>query len=228
MTVTQALRSFLFMTQMYLMMPLMGLIFLPYALLTPDGARFACKTYARWVIWTARWMVGIRTEVRGTVPSEEVLVVAKHQSFLDIIVLFEALPASRFIMKRQLLYTPVIGQYARRLGCIPVDRGKKGAAVRKMVADVAQERREPGQLVIYPQGTRVAPGATVRYKIGAGVLYQDLGQICHPGASRCGAKRRPHWSRRDGRSDPDPGRALRHQSCTEQLPRGRRGCPGDK
>lgn len=186
MTLLQRARSVLFLTQMYAMMPLMGVIFLPYMLLTPNGARFACKTYARWTLWTARWMVGIRTEVRGKVPTDEVLVVAKHQSFLDIIILFEALPASRFIMKRQLLYTPVIGQYARRLGCIPVDRGKKGAAIKKMVQDVSAERREPGQLVIYPQGTRVAPGAQVPYKVGAGVLYGALDQTCHPVATNAG------------------------------------------
>ncbi|MBM7066329.1 1-acyl-sn-glycerol-3-phosphate acyltransferase [Actibacterium sp. 188UL27-1] len=186
MTVLQGTRSVLFLTQMYLMMPIMGIVFLPYMLLTPDGARFACKTYARWTIWTARWMVGIRTEIRGTVPADEVLVVAKHQSFFDIIVIFEALPSSRFIMKRQLLYTPVIGQYARRLGCIPVDRGKKGAAIKKMVQDVAAERREPGQLVIYPQGTRVAPGARVPYKVGAGALYDALQQTCYPVATNAG------------------------------------------
>lgn len=182
----QWLRSAVFMVQMYLMMLLMGILFAPWAALSPKGARMACKTYARWSLWTARWMVGIRSEVRGAVPQGEVIVAAKHQSFLDILIIFNALPSARFIMKRELMWTPVIGVYAKRLGCVPVNRGKRGAAITKMVRDVAAENREPGQLVIYPQGTRVAPGAQKPYKIGTGVLYEGLAQPCVPVATNVG------------------------------------------
>ena len=163
----QALRSLLFSAQMYAMMALMGLVFLPWALVSPQGARTACKLYCRWVRWTARWMVGLRTEVRGPVPQGEVLVAAKHQSFLDIMLIFGALPRAKFIMKRELMWAPVIGQYALRLGCVPVNRGRKSAAIKQMLADVARGAAEPGQLVIYPQGTRVAPGDARPYKAGA-------------------------------------------------------------
>lgn len=182
----QWLRSVVFTVQMYLMMLLMGIVFAPWAVLSPKGARMACKTYARWVLWTATWMVGIRSEVRGQVPEGEVIVAAKHQSFLDILIIFNALPSARFIMKRELMWTPVIGVYAKRLGCVPVNRGKRGAAITKMVRDVAAENREPGQLVIYPQGTRVAPGAEKPYKIGTGVLYEGLAQPCVPVATNVG------------------------------------------
>ena len=131
-------------------------------------------------------MVGISCEVRGTVPTGEVVIGAKHQSFLDIIMIFNAIPHGKFIMKRELLWTPVIGMYARRLGCIPVNRGKKGAAVAKMVKDVAKEFAEPGQLVIYPQGTRVAPGVSKPYKVGTAILYSGLGFPCVPVATNAG------------------------------------------
>lgn len=179
-------RSFVFMAQIYLAMLVLGIVFLPYALLTPDGARQACKAYCRWVIWTARWMVGLRCEVRGTPPSGEVLIAAKHQSFLDILLIFNALPAAKFIMKREILWTPVIGQYAYRIGCVPVDRGKRGMAIKKMVADVAAGLQRPGQLIIYSQGTRVAPGVKKPYKVGTGVLYEQLEQDCVPAATNVG------------------------------------------
>jgi 1-acyl-sn-glycerol-3-phosphate acyltransferase len=89
-------------------------------------------------------------------------------------------------MKRQLLFTPIVGQYAYRLGCVPVNRGKGAAAIRKMVADVASGRVAPGQLVIYPQGTRVAPGDKKVYKMGSGVLYRELQQDCVPVALNTG------------------------------------------
>lgn len=185
-TAWQWLRSLLFVIQIYAAMAVLGLVFAPWAVVSRRGALVACKCYCRWVLWSARWMVGIHGELRGPVPRDEVLIAAKHQSFLDIILIFNAVPHPKFIMKRELLWTPIIGIYAKRLGCIPVDRGRKGAAIARMVRDVAAEFRDPGQLIIYPQGTRVAPGDRKPYKIGPAILYQELGQRCVPAATNVG------------------------------------------
>ncbi len=182
----QWLRSLVFVVVIYAWMAILGILFFPYALLTKRGALSACKLYARSVIWMAGWMVGIKGEVRGVVPKDEVMIAAKHQSFFDILLIFNAIPHGKFIMKRELLWTPVIGLYAKRLGCIPVDRGRKGTAIAKMVKDVATEFSEPGQLVIYPQGTRVAPGAQKPYKVGSAILYDGLGMPCVPVAANVG------------------------------------------
>ncbi|WP_319825709.1 lysophospholipid acyltransferase family protein [Thalassovita sp.] len=178
--------SFLFMMQVYAAMGVMGILGFPFALTSRKAARFVCKSYCRWVIWTARWMVGIRSEVRGDIPTDEVMIAAKHQSFLDILIIFNATPAAKFIMKRELLWTPIIGQYAYRIGCVPVNRGKRGQAISKMVEDVHKGAAQPGQLVIYPQGTRVAAGIKVPYKVGTAVLYQQLEQDCVPAATNVG------------------------------------------
>ncbi|GGH35365.1 1-acyl-sn-glycerol-3-phosphate acyltransferase [Cribrihabitans marinus] len=178
--------SLIFVIVIYLWMAVLGILFTPYALVSKRGALRACKIYARTVIWLARVMLGLRGEVRGPVPTGEVMIAAKHQSFFDIILIFDAVPHAKFIMKRELLWTPFIGLYAKRLGCIPVDRGKRGKAVARMVRDVAAEFSEPGQLVIYPQGTRVAPGATKPYKVGTAILYQGLGYPCVPAATNVG------------------------------------------
>ena len=73
-------RSLIFMVTIYAWMAVLGLVFAPYALFSKRGALRACKTYARTTIWLARWMVGIRGEVRGNVPTGEVVIAAKHQS----------------------------------------------------------------------------------------------------------------------------------------------------
>jgi 1-acyl-sn-glycerol-3-phosphate acyltransferase len=67
-----------------------------------------------------------------------------------------------------------------------VDRGKRGAAIDKMVQDVRAGHQEAGQLIIYSQGTRVAPGVKADYKVGTGVLYEQLGQPCVPVATNVG------------------------------------------
>ena len=180
------LRSFVFVVQMYAMMLVIGLIYLPGAILSPEGARRGCKAYCRWVFWTARWMVGLRWEVRGTPPTQGALVAAKHQSFLDILIIFNALPSAIFVMKREILWTPIIGLYAYRLGCVPVNRGKRGIAIKKMLNDVATGHQAAGQLIIYSQGTRVAPGVKAPYKIGTGALYEQMGQDCAPVATNVG------------------------------------------
>jgi 1-acyl-sn-glycerol-3-phosphate acyltransferase len=186
MSPARPLRAMLFKTLIYGAMPVYGLAGLPWALLSRDGAVATCHAWCRFVRWAARVVVGIESEVRGTPPTGEVLVAAKHQSFLDIILIYAAVPRGRFIMKRELLWVPVLGQYALRIGCIPVDRGKRGQAIRKMLADVVGGRADPGQLIIYPQGTRVAPGVKASYKAGAAALYGELGQACVPVACNVG------------------------------------------
>lgn len=195
-------RSLLFNAQMYLAMLPIGLAFAPWAIVSRKGAFAACHTYCRWVRWTARWMIGLHTEVRGTPPDGEVIIAAKHQSFLDIILIFDAVPAGKFIMKRELVWAPLLGQYALRIGCIPVDRGRRGEAVRKMIADVQAGRSQPGQLIIFPQGTRVAPGVVAPYKIGTAALYRESGQDCVPVAVNVGV----FWGRRQVMRR--PGRAV--------------------
>ena len=60
-------------------------------------------------------------------------------------------------------------------------------------------RRRAGQLVIYPQGTRVTPGARPPFKVGAGVLYERLGTACVPAATNAGVFwGRRSWYRRPG------------------------------
>lgn len=192
MNAIQGVRSWLFVGQMYVMMLVIGLSFAPWAIFSKTGARACCKTFSRWVFWTARWMVGIRCEVRGTPPQGEVIVAAKHQSFLDIMMIFTALPTAKFIMKKEILRTPIVGQYAKLLDCVAVDRGKRGMAIDKMVKDVEAGRQEAGQLIIYAQGTRVAPGVKADYKVGTGVLYEQLNQTCAPVATNVGVM----WPRR--------------------------------
>ena len=182
----QWLLSLLFVIQMYLAMLVLAVIYTPFAIFRRDAAYAAMHSYCRWVRWSAARMIGLRSEVRGTPPTDGVLIAAKHQSFFDILILFGAVPRGRFIMKKQLVWAPILGWYALRIGCVPVDRGKRGQAIAQMMAAVASGQQEAGQLLIYPQGTRVAPGAKLPYKVGSAVLYAQLGQDCVPAATNVG------------------------------------------
>ncbi|MFY0692833.1 MAG: 1-acyl-sn-glycerol-3-phosphate acyltransferase [Paracoccaceae bacterium] len=182
----QWVRCLIFNIQMYVMIAVIGILFFPLALLSRNGAYMACHLYTSWIKWTAAWMIGLKTTVRGTPPTGAALVAAKHQSFFDVMLIFAALPRGKFIMKSLLMYAPIVGQYGLRLGCVPVNRGKRGAAVAKMLKDVANGAQDPGQLIIYPQGTRVAPGDHKPYKVGTAVLYEQMQQPCFPVATNVG------------------------------------------
>ncbi|MCV2880200.1 1-acyl-sn-glycerol-3-phosphate acyltransferase [Sedimentimonas flavescens] len=187
MIVVQYLRSIVFIVQMYIMLAVIAVGLFPVALIGGrDGAIWVCRAYCKWVCHSARWIVGLRAEIRGEVPSGNVLVASKHQSFLDILMIYAVVPRGKFIMKKELVWTPFVGWYAYLIGCIPVDRGKRGAAVRSMLAKVRESRMMGGQLIIFPQGTRVAPGVKREYKIGAGALYKELQQPCIPAATNVG------------------------------------------
>ncbi len=176
----QWIRSITFIVLATVYMPMIGVFYAPWAMFSRRGAYAACKAYSAGTMWLARVVVGMRCEIRGDVPEGAVLVAAKHQSFLDILMIFHALPRAKFIMKREILMMPVIGQYAKRMQMIAVNRGKRGAAISKMLADVKAGEAEPGQLVIYSQGTRVAPGLSVPYKKGTAALYEQMRQPLEP------------------------------------------------
>lgn len=182
----QYVRSFVFIVQMYVMMAVLAVIFTPWAIFDRRGAYGGVRTYCQYVRWSASWMVGLRSEIRGEVPQTEVLVASKHQSFFDIIMIVSVLPRPKFIMKSSLRFAPILGWYAKRIGCVPVERGRRAEAIRQMMTGVTAGDAPAGQLIIFPQGTRVAAGAVLPYKVGAAIIYAETGQSCVPAATNVG------------------------------------------
>lgn len=192
----------------YGLMLTMGVIGLPL-LVSTHATRAWQKLYIRLAFAMLRAFCGLRVEIRGEVPDGDVVIAAKHQSLLDVLALYRALPEPRFVMKRELLWAPVFGLYARRTGAVPIDRrGGKGTADRLVEAFSGVG----GQIVIYPQGTRVAPGAKMPYKRGAAHLQAALGRPLVLAATnagwfwpRRGVLRRPGVAVIEFLERPEPG-----------------------
>ncbi len=186
------IRSIVFDICLYGLMLVIGVLGAPLAIWSVDGAYRTVKAYCGAVLWCLRVICGLKVEVRGEIPQGDVIVCAKHQSFLDILILARHLPRASFVMKRELKWAPILGLYALRIGSTPVARGARSRAMKDMVAHASQSSTGARQLVIYPQGTRVAPGARLPYKVGAGVLYDRMGKTCVPAATNVGV----FWGRR--------------------------------
>ena len=88
----QWLRSATLIFLVYLLMAVMGILGAPVVLWSQSWTRGWMKLYARAAMVLTQWLCGLRVEWRGTVPSGAVVVASKHQSLLDVLMMFTALP----------------------------------------------------------------------------------------------------------------------------------------
>jgi 1-acyl-sn-glycerol-3-phosphate acyltransferase len=145
-------------------------------------------------IWTAAslgWLrisVGLTHEVRGreNLAPGAVIVAIKHQSAFDTLILNSLMVDPAIVLKRELLYLPVLGPYFTKIGMIPVDRNGGARALKAMVA-MAKGARDAGRpIAIFPEGTRGAVGARLPFQPGVAALYSQLGLPIVPVALNSG------------------------------------------
>jgi len=139
-------------------------------------------------------VAGIRVELRGLekIPPGALLVAAKHQSVWETFTLFTLFADPAYVLKRELMWIPVFGWYAWKSDMIPVDRASRGEAVAGMIARARDEFARGRQIIIFPEGTRTAPGAPPDYRPGVAHLYAQAGVACLPIALNSGL----FWPRR--------------------------------
>ncbi|TAL77230.1 MAG: 1-acyl-sn-glycerol-3-phosphate acyltransferase [Burkholderiaceae bacterium] len=184
-----AIRSFLFIL-------LLVVTVIPYAIACilwsplPLRIRFPLTVgWAGFAIRAARFIVGIRWQVKGmeNLPDRPAIVLSKHQSAWETLFLPYFLPREAcFVYKKELHRIPFFGWGLALLHMIPIDRSKKLGAFEQVV-HVGQQRLNEGRWpVLFPEGTRVAPGKTGRYKIGGAMLAVRTGVGVIPIAHNAG------------------------------------------
>ncbi len=184
-------RSLLFTVFFYVWSTLVALIMTPFLL----GPR-------TWIVgWLRLWcrvttaalavICDLRIEVRGLehLPGGAALIAAKHQCMFDTMAPFGFLPDACLVLKKELTKIPFYGWIALKDGNVVVDREGHAAALRKLVADSRARLDEARQLMIFPEGHRMAPGDPPDYKPGVAALYRDLAMPCVPMATNSGV----HW-----------------------------------
>jgi 1-acyl-sn-glycerol-3-phosphate acyltransferase len=152
------------------------------------------KLWGRVSVWLLRVVCDIGVEFRGLekLPTGPLIVAAKHQSTWETFALLRLFDDFTFIVKRELMWIPIFGWCMWRGGMIPVDRSAGAQSLAQMLARARREIRGGRQLVIFPEGTRRAPGAEPRYKFGVAHLYAEIGVPCVPIALNSGL----FWGRR--------------------------------
>lgn len=203
MTPVQHLRNLLFYIHLIFATLIIGILGIPSLRRGRDGANAVATRWIGHFIWAARVYLNLTCEIRGTPPTQNCIVAAKHQSFWDIMVIAHAVPRRAFIMKREVMRVPVMGWYAWKTGCIPIDRTRGRDAMAAINATINQRMSAEGvgQLIIYPEGTRTLPGQRRPYKHGVATIRAGTGLPVVPVAVNCGMFwPRGGWGIRPGRS----------------------------
>jgi len=166
------LRSALFATALIVITP-------PYALFAlctwvlPRRARYRIiSLWSRGVVWLARWICGIRWRVEGLehLPSRPAVILAKHQSAWETLAFQMIFPPQVYLLKRELLWIPFFGWGLALMSPIAIDRSRGRAALRRLAARGAERLAQGFWIVVFPEGTRTAPGRRRKYQLGGAWL----------------------------------------------------------
>ena len=187
-------RSILFNIALYLNFTILGVLFFPVFFLPQDWGWPVVRFWARSSLWWHKVICGVGEDISGLEnrPEGGYIVACKHQSSWETLRVVNLVPKPTFIFKRELMWLPLFGWYLLKFGQIPVNRGRRTAALSAMTHHARRAIANGQQIVIFPEGTRRAPGAEPKYRFGVVHLYKELNVPCLPMALNSGL----YWPRR--------------------------------
>lgn len=174
---------------------LLAVITVPYALvavlifwLPPMTRHRIITSWVPIMMWVIRHVLGIRYRVIGAenMPAGPAVVLSKHQSAWETIALQQIFPPLCYVLKRELLRVPFFGWALAQIPGIAIDRSAGKDALAQVVEQGRERLKEGLWVVVFPEGTRVAPGATRRYKPGGAFLAKRAGVPVVPVAHNAG------------------------------------------
>lgn len=189
-------RSLVYYTLLMLSVGIFGLWIVVASVFFPTS--FVDRIATRWGqlnLRLLRWICHLDYQVHGLehLPDTACIVMAKHQSAWETIALRGLLPdAQSWVLKKELLRLPVFGIGLRIARAIPIDRRAGRRAVLQVVNDGMQRLAEGRWVIIFPEGTRTAPGERRKYGLGGAVLAERSGAPVVPIAHNAGV----FWRRR--------------------------------
>lgn len=173
--VTDVLRSLLFYAAFYI--GSVPCVLASLAMLPIGGKPFrtAIHSWSGWHRICTRYILGIRLQVEGTLPSGPLLIAMKHESFYEAIDLPALLPYPVVFAKAELIRLPLWGRAAGEYGVVPVEREQGAKALRTMVTNARKWTAGGRPLAIFPEGTRVPHGTRPPLQSGFAGLYKLMG-----------------------------------------------------
>ena len=182
------LRSLLFLIGMLIISPIFALLVI---LLLPFSNIARCRMASCWAHCALFWLkltcnLGLEVRGRENIPNHPSIILSKHQSAWETIALQVVFPPQIYVMKRELLYIPILGWAWMALNSIPIDRSAGREALKKLVAHGKDRLAKGLWVVIFPEGTRIAPGSRAKYHIGGAWLATHTQTTVVPVAHNAG------------------------------------------
>jgi 1-acyl-sn-glycerol-3-phosphate acyltransferase len=192
----QAIRSLVYTTLMALTTGVFGVIVLISALLplTIEQRYVIPRTWGLFLTWLAGAICGLKYTVEGqeNLPQQPFISLWKHSSTWDTFAQMFVVPPAAWLLKREVIWIPIVGWAVSTYKPIAINRSAGHSAVNQVVKQ-GRERLASGMgIVVYPEGTRVAPGETRRYGISGALLATQTGTLVVPIAHNSGY----FWRRR--------------------------------
>ncbi len=160
------------------------------AWLFPFSARYAiARLWSRLAIWNLKFICGLTHEVIGqeNIPSDRnAIVLCKHQSAWETVAVQLIFPPHTFLLKKELLNLPIWGWGLRALEPIAIDRSDKRAALKSLLEQGKKWVKKGLWLIVFPEGTRIAPGNKGKYNAGGCLLAQKTGAPIIPATHNAG------------------------------------------
>ena len=178
--------------QMTLTIIIPTLILICYA--TPFRVRYGwANLWVRIVLWLSEKICGLSYQVEGrnNIPDNNAIIFCKHQSAWETIALQAIFPPVVFILKRELLQLPFFGWALNLQEPISINRESKRAALKEVIKQGIDRLHKGRWVVIFPEGTRAAPGERKKYAVGGAMLAEKSGYAVIPVAHNAGS----HWGR---------------------------------
>ena len=182
------IRSLLFFLGMLIITPLFALLVI---LMFPFSNIARCRIGSYWARCALFWLkvtcnLGFEVRGRENIPNHPSVVLCKHQSAWETIALQVIFPPQIWVMKRELLYIPFLGWAWMALSAIPIDRSAGREALKKLVSHGKDRLAKGLWVVIFPEGTRIAPGTRAKYHIGGAWLATHTQTTVVPVAHNAG------------------------------------------
>ncbi|MCE9639947.1 MAG: 1-acyl-sn-glycerol-3-phosphate acyltransferase [Betaproteobacteria bacterium] len=145
-------------------------------------------TWTRLVLWGAETICGIRYRVLGAenVPAQACVVLSKHQSAWETLAFQVIFPPQVYVIKRELLWIPFFGWGLAMLSPVAIDRTAGMRALKQMLAQGKDRLTRGFWIIVFPEGTRVAPGARGTYQTGGAAIAVHAGAPVLPVAHNAG------------------------------------------
>lgn len=187
------IRSFLYMLGMWLFTPIFTTLIL-FVLPLPRRTRYILITgWARSMLWWLKVTCGLHYRVLGreNIPEQPCVILCKHQSAWETLALQQIFPPQVWVLKRELLFIPFFGWGLAMASPIAINRAAGREALKQLVAKGKERLKQGFFVVIFPEGTRVAPGTAGKYHIGGAWLAAQTKTPVVPVAHNAGE----YWSK---------------------------------